>query len=332
MKRLLLRSAVSALALALVFYNVDFAELWAQLRTLDPGVLPGIAVAALGWWLLRIGRLRTMLPTGGGKIPWGDGFRALGVGGLGNLILPLRSGDVLRCVVLDRLTPGLGLPATFGVLVLEKALDFAAVLLVVLAWAAAVATPDWVGALVTSALAAGLALLAAAVTVRWLERALAVRAACRPEGWIARRLAPLVGRLRDGWSVVSSGRRLALTLAQTVAIRAVESAVLFGFLRALDLPLGFLEAAVVTSFVVLSMAVPAAPGFLGTYELAAVLSLGLFGVGEEDAVAFALLSHAWQFAVGIGVGLMAVATLPVAFRSEIFGRSAAAEPAERSAR
>ncbi len=328
---LLLRWMLSAAALALVFHNVDLGKLRGELQTFEPRLLPFVATAAAAWWLLRTWRVRTMFRTGVG-IPWLACFKALAAGALANLLLPLRSGDVLRCVVLQRLASKVTLAETLGMLMLEKALDFVAVLLVVLAWATAATTPGWVQALYLSALAACFAAAATAVGLRWLHGKLAPSPRVGPSGWLAGRLVPLIGRLREGWSAVSSRRRLGLLLGQTAAIRLVESATLWGFMRALDLPLGFLEAAVVTSFLALSMAIPAAPGFIGTYELAAVLSLGLFAVGEEDAVAFALLSHAWQFAVGIGLGLIAVSSLPADFRIEFWRRDSGTSPIEGGSR
>ena len=40
---------------------------------------------------------------------------------------------------------------------------------------------------------------------------------------------------------------------------------------------------------------PAAPGFIGTYQAFTVLSLALFNVSKETALAVSLVTHAMQF-------------------------------------
>jgi uncharacterized membrane protein YbhN (UPF0104 family) len=42
---------------------------------------------------------------------------------------------------------------------------------------------------------------------------------------------------------------------------------------------------------VLSTAIPSAPGYIGTFELAAVAALGALGVPGESALAVAVLTH-----------------------------------------
>jgi uncharacterized membrane protein YbhN (UPF0104 family) len=58
----------------------------------------------------------------------------------------------------------------------------------------------------------------------------------------------------------------------------------------------------------LGLAVPAGPGFLGTFEFFAVAGLSLNGVETESALALALLLHAWSFLATSIFGLIGVAT------------------------
>jgi hypothetical protein len=47
----------------------------------------------------------------------------------------------------------------------------------------------------------------------------------------------------------------------------------------------------VSVLAVLSTAIPTAPGYVGTFELAAVAALGVSGIVGEAALAFAVLAH-----------------------------------------
>jgi len=53
--------------------------------------------------------------------------------------------------------------------------------------------------------------------------------------------------------------------------------------------------------------VPAAPGGLGTYELAGVAALRLIGVDAGNALALTLVIHAWVFLTSVGLGLCLLA-------------------------
>ena len=41
--------------------------------------------------------------------------------------------------------------------------------------------------------------------------------------------------------------------------------------------------------------IPAAPGFVGNFQIGCVVALGVFGVPKEEALSFSLLVHGIQF-------------------------------------
>ena len=53
---------------------------------------------------------------------------------------------------------------------------------------------------------------------------------------------------------------------------------------------------------------PSAPGFIGVFQAGCVVGLGLFGIGEELAVAYSIVTHAHQFLYICGVGLLVILT------------------------
>jgi len=56
----------------------------------------------------------------------------------------------------------------------------------------------------------------------------------------------------------------------------------------------------------LAVAAPSAPGFLGVYEAGCIAALVLFGIDEETGVAFAILTHAYQYLLVVGAGFFAL--------------------------
>jgi hypothetical protein len=76
--------------------------------------------------------------------------------------------------------------------------------------------------------------------------------------------------------------------------------------------------------------VPATPGNVGTFQVAAVAALATYGVAAGPALAYALGLQALQLAVGVGAGLLALSGHGLTL-SELVGRSKKAAAALRGA-
>jgi uncharacterized membrane protein YbhN (UPF0104 family) len=84
-------------------------------------------------------------------------------------------------------------------------------------------------------------------------------------------------------------------------------------LRACGFALPFEAALLVTVFTVFAAAIPAAPGFIGTFQYAVVLALSFFSVPKAEALGFSIIAHLVQLAPVILAGLIALvrARLPL---------------------
>jgi hypothetical protein len=67
------------------------------------------------------------------------------------------------------------------------------------------------------------------------------------------------------------------------------------------------QAALLAAGTNLATAIPAAPGYVGTFELAAVTIAGSVGIGAEPALAFAVLVHATTLLLTSAGGALAFA-------------------------
>jgi uncharacterized membrane protein YbhN (UPF0104 family) len=84
---------------------------------------------------------------------------------------------------------------------------------------------------------------------------------------------------------------VAFAVALTLAAWVLDATVFWVAARSLGLELAPLGAMLVSAVAVLSTAVPTAPGYVGTYELAAVAAAGVAGITGESALALAVLVH-----------------------------------------
>lgn len=269
----LLQAGISAIALAGIAWwssrqHAPHIPLDATALSEFAGALGLYAVATL----LRAERWHRILvrsQVGRGR---GESYRLTLVGYMGNNSLPARAGDLMRVVLLggprrvvlgtvvaERLLDLCALAAIFALVVVERGLDFGPL-------------PYIVGA--------GAALLvAAAVLVRVGARNRLVVSA---REWVK----PMAGASRE---LVS--RHGASLLALSLALWLCEASVYLVVGIAVHVHVGFAGALYVMALTNLSALIPAAPGYVGTYDAAvlfALRSLHLPALGYLLALRFTL--------------------------------------------
>lgn len=180
----------------------------------------------------------------------GSSYRLTAIGYMGNNVLPARAGDLLRVVLL-----GGPRRAVLGTVVAERLLDVCALAAV---FVAVVAERGLAFGPLPYVLAAGaVAAVALAVAVR-------MRGLARAREWVA----PIAAASRRLWS-----RHGVLLLGLSLAIWFVEASVYLVVGEAVDVPLGATGALYVVALANLSAVIPAAPGYLGTFDAAVLLAL-----------------------------------------------------------
>ena len=281
--------AISIFSIWFVLRDVDLGQAWAIIVTANPAWLAlgllclsaDVLVRALRWQrLIRpIQRVR-YVPVLGYML----------VGYLANNVLPARLGELVRSHYLgDR--ERISRASTLGTVVVERVVDIA----VLVAIAALAILVLHVRGVVASAILVGLAVTGLLVV------ALAVGiAAHRLPG--ARRIITLVDRwpsvagaarkLRDGLAVAGKPRTLAEALLLSVIAWCATVLAFAAIGQAIGLHLLIGEASLLAAGVALATAIPSGPGYLGTYELAAVKIAEALGRPTDQAFALALLAHA----------------------------------------
>jgi len=228
------------------------------------------------------------------------------IGYLGNLVFPLRAGDVLRIALLRDALGGAGGRA-LGTVALERVLDvltvcaFGGVLLAFVEVPPAIAVG--VGLMAAAALA-GLVLLlvlARAPSLAWGARI----AALLPRRWamaVSRGIVDLV----EGLATLSPARLLvvfALSGCQWGAAAIAMVACVAAFEPGLPWGAGVLL--LVTTN--LGSAIPSAPGSFGVFHGLGVLALGVWSVPLPVALAIATLAHGVTSLVQLVLGSVAAA-------------------------
>src|SRR3954469_13917682 len=231
-------------------------------------------VAALGLYglatLARGERWHRVLLLVDGRSSRPDAYSLTAVGYMGNNTLPARAGDVIKAVITARRT-GLSTPEVLGAAVAERVLDATALGAIFLVLGGLVLTDAGLPAVhAVVAILAGLVVLAGA--------ALALPRVRRGHPRLQRAIALAMALLRPSRALLSPTG--AWLLVGTVLIWVVEATVYAAVARAVGLPLQGLDALYLVALTNLVALVPAAPGYVGTFDAAVVFGVkALTGMG-----------------------------------------------------
>jgi len=250
-----------------------------------PLLITAIALAYTAAFWVRALAWRKLLATSIGSARL---FSILQVSLFLNHVLPLRAGEVSRPVLASR--HGVPFMEAAATTLVARVMDFAA-----LAAIALVAVPALVGSreLSTAFYAAALLLMVAALALVALRRGAPLPAPAR--------LHMRIEEARASLRAMSLGR-LGAAAPLVVASWLLESAVIIGAARLLEVDLTLQAAVGATAFAVLFQIVHLTPGGLGIYEASMTTVLIFVGVPAEDALALAVVTHGLKFAYSLTVG------------------------------
>jgi uncharacterized membrane protein YbhN (UPF0104 family) len=274
----------------------------------DPAAI-GRALTAMSWqWalaaslinllgvVLDAARLRFIVSAVGRVTIW-NALQAQLVGIVGNVLFPFKLGEGARAYVLTR---RLQLPTATAVtmVVLDRVID--AVVLPLFVVMASVLLPLPAGVLRFRGWML-LALIGAAVAGVVISRRLSAKHAA---GTAPGAAVGTLDRIIAGVTVLGHRRRIAATMAASLASWIARAAILGCMFRAFGLVLPVSAAVSVLVIVNLGIAVVATPGNVGTFELVTAGALALWGVPADAALSLGIATHVLEVLPPVLIGLV----------------------------
>jgi uncharacterized protein (TIRG00374 family) len=256
-------------------------------------VLPGVAVYLIGLWVRTWRWQYTLRPIQ--RVPVSTLFPMVCIGYFGNNVFPLRAGELLRSYVLKRRTQ-IAISTSLATVVVERVTDGLVMLLFVfLALPFAPMPPVFRNAVV----AMTMLFLAATVLFMWM--------ASQPERFerfyqiCANRL--LRGRLRQaadnvyhrfmlGLRSLSHPSDVVMIFLTSVLIWLLETVKYWFVMHAFEFTTSFLVLMLMNGLVNLATTLPAAPGYIGTFDTPGIKTLTAFGVDPSLAASYTFTLHA----------------------------------------
>jgi uncharacterized membrane protein YbhN (UPF0104 family) len=217
--------------------------------------------------------------------------------------------------------------------VLERILDVVALAVFALVVATAIGAPGWiVGAAAVAAIVGASALFLATAGLPQFMKFFAGRLEPgRTEpSWLdfpgLRGIVRVARRFAAGLGGRQRPRTIALAAGLSLAAWPLDALLVWLVAASIHIDLALPAAALVSAAAVLSTAVPSAPGYVGTYELAAAFAAQAMGVPESPAFALAILAHAFTVLPAAIEGAICLVALRGSFGAAL---KAASEPPPR---
>lgn len=307
--QVLVSSVVGVLFLLLAFRNVSFGELATVLAGFHwPWLLAAVCVSFL-LMILRAWRWQLeLLPLQ--HVPMGRLWAVTAAAYTAINLIPARLGEAVRPWLLSKFS-GVRLSQAVGTLVVEKLMDsFCIVTYMVVALLFTEQLPVWArrGALfpaVFTALFATVVALAYWRGEQFVERRVAV---LLPERFGAG-LLRIVRAVIEGMKVLPDGRLLAKVFLVSLLLWSLPILSSWIVMKGFGFPVPFSAALLVFLFVGIATALPNPPAMVGPFQYACILALGIYGVGQDAALAFGLLLNALQVLTIVAQGVVGALAL-----------------------
>ena len=304
-KKVIAGLALSALLVWLSVRGIEFRGVIDGFRTIHCGyLLPAVAVMLLMQLLRSIRWGLILRPIE--KVDQLSLFSVTSVGFLAIIAIPARLGELARPYLITKKSR-IPMSSALGTIFVERALDSLTVLIIAVLALFFTPLPPWL--IRSSVLLLLVTLGLSAVMILMIVRREATLRILAPLiGRLPLRYASAVNRLIDhfieGFRIVVDPSLLLSATLLSIVIWLVDVLAIYLLFLAFGLHLPVAAAFVLMIILIIGIAIPTAPGFIGNWHYFCILGLGLFGIPKTDALTFAIVYHALSIGIVILLGLI----------------------------
>jgi uncharacterized protein (TIRG00374 family) len=292
--------AISVALLFVLFRKINFNELVVALRSANYWwLLPNIFFVVFAMYQ-RAFRWRYMLaPIKYVKFP--NLLAATSIGFMANNVLPLRLGEFVRAYSLSYQDPEITKSASLATIFVERMVfDLVALLLIfgAVLTSSHLVVPDEMKVGIYVAIA--IALIGIAFMLLMAHRPakagemLAHYLFFAPTS-VKERVQSMVIRFARGLEFITDLKMLSSVAIQTIFVWLFMGFSNYFVFKAFGFDLPITASYVLLVVVSISILIPSSPGFVGVYHAGTVWTLQKYGIGQEQALSFALVLHAAQY-------------------------------------
>ena len=243
-----------------------------------------------------------------GKVRFIHSFNYMNIGYLVNCIFPARAGEIVRPILLAKKVNKSKI-SVLTTVVVERLFDFVSLLVFLLYAASVVDLPVWMkkgGSLIVFlAFAALLFMFVLGKNEELLNKIINILSFKKIK--IQNFLKPKVQNILQAIKILTRFRDILYVLFLSAGIWIIYAASTFVLISALNLNIDEFNAAIIVLvFVSFAMVIPATPGYIGTYQMAIILALGIFGVSKTEALVISFLFQVPLYVLNVSLGIFSL--------------------------
>ncbi len=224
-------------------------------------------------------------------------FKSCMIGYFGNSVLPFRLGELLRGYAL-KASSSLPMPTIIGTIVLERVLDMVGLTFFIMIFLFLFPLAEWTGWLIYVIM--GLTVLVFILILNLEKENVTankvIMVALKSNRPIVRKLARVISGILEGLTGLRNTPHGILIISTTALLWGLYYVSMGIVVIAINLSVGWIGAGILLIATTLSILIPAAPGYVGTYHAVTVFVLmNLFDAAKVESQGFAVLAHAVGF-------------------------------------
>jgi hypothetical protein len=279
-----------------VIYEIDY-------RFIFPIILANVLciyLRSVRWWYL-------LEPVK--KLTFYKLFSFSSIGDLGNMVFPVRMGELIKALALRKKEK---IPFSNAITTIFVARIFdSAILFLIVIFTLSIATSEKVIEYVPTGTKEYILYISVSLFIIFLVIYII---ACNSENidkllsvdehsGIRRRIRSMLSSAVSGSLGLRNPRNLFYISFSSVLIWLITLLTTFFFALMVGLDPSLETVFVITTFTIGGVAVPSSPGYIGTFHLAVIIALGLYGLDENFALGYAIIYHMLLFFPTVILGL-----------------------------
>ena len=304
-KKVIFGILISAVLVYLSVRGINFQDIVPDLKKIQFSYVAFfIIIAILIQWLrsYRWGVILQPLE----KIDQLSLFSVTSVGFLAIAAIPARIGELARPYLIAKKST-IKMSSALGTIIVERVLDSFSVLTISVIVLFLNDLPSWM--IKSSVLLFLLTLLifCCIVGLIWRRKtALRIinRILSKLPGKFANKIDELIHRFIDGFQIIVNIKLLIYLFFLSASIWLLDVLAIYVLLEAFGFTLPVMASFIVMIILIVGIAVPTAPGFIGSWHFSCILALGLFGIAKPEALSFAIVYHFLSMIIVVILGVI----------------------------
>lgn len=302
-KKIIFGIIISAVLVYLSVRGINFQDIVHHLQQIHVGYVGlFLIVAFLMQWLrsYRWGVILQPLE----KIDQLSLFSVTSVGFLAIAAIPARIGELARPYLIAQKST-VQMSSALGTIIVERVLDSFSVLTIAVIILLFTDLPSWMIKSSLLLFALTLAIFGCILGLVWRrDTALKIinRILSRLPGKFANKIDEILHRFIDGFQIIVNIRLLLYLLFLSATVWLLDVLAIYILFEAFGFELPVMASFVVMVILMVGIAIPTAPGYIGSWHFSCILGLGLFGIAKTEALSYAVVYHFLAMIIVIVLG------------------------------